>query len=518
MGRYAAGWVLAGLAALGWAPSAGAEVRLPKLLSDHGVLQREAPVHIWGWADPGEQVAVSFHAQKLATTADRLGKWSTWLLPEAAGGPYTLTVAGTNTLTVSDLLVGDVWFASGQSNMEFPLNGFPGSAPMKNGAEEIAKANHPEIRLLHISNNSSLYPLEDQPATWTACTPETAARFSAVAYLFGREINEREHVPVGLIDSTWGGTPAASWVSEEGLAADASLMPVFAAHAQQVGHQADASAAGAAEKREDAAAKAAGQEPQKHAWHPNPASWAPAQLYNGMVAPATSYSIKGVLWYQGESDSMAGRVNLYERTFADLISDWRARWQEGEFPFLYVQISSFTSTPLEKWGILRDAQRRVLKLRNTAMAVTLDVGQADNVHPADKQTVGARLALAARATVYGEAVEFSGPLFRRAAPDGANLRVYFDHAAGLKASTGKLTGFELSGSDHVFHPATARVEGDALVLTADGVQQPLWVRYAWANAPEANLVNAAGLPASTFTSEDALTLTCAPAYPGACGS
>ena len=502
----------------GMSRQAQAAVRLPSLLSDHGVLQREAPVHIWGWADPGEQVSVSFHAQKLAAATDEQGKWSVYLTPEHAGGPYTLTIAGTNTITVADLLVGDVWFASGQSNMEFPLLGFPGSAVMKNGAEEIAKASHPEIRLLRFDKKSSSYPLDDQASTWTLCTPDTASKFSAVAYLFGRELNEREHVPIGLIDSTWGGTPVAAWTSMDSLVASAALAPVMAARAQQADMQADEQARIAAEKSEDAKATAAGLPVPKHDWHPDPASWMPAGLYNGMIAPATNYSIKGAIWYQGESDSMGPRAPLYEETFSTMIADWRMHWKQGSFPFLYAQISSFTSTPIEAWGTVREAQRRTLKLVNTAMAVTLDVGEPDNVHPADKQTVAARLALAARAMVYGEKLEFSGPLYRQATKEGSSIRVWFDHAEGLaaKGSNGDDLGFELAGRNGQFRPAAARIDHETVVVTAEGVDHPLYVRYAWANAPTARLYNRAGLPASTFTSEDQLTSPCPPAFPGGC--
>jgi sialate O-acetylesterase len=232
-----------------------------------------------------------------------------------------------------------------------------------------------------------------------------------------------------------------------------------------------------------------------------------------MVAPAIDFTIKGVIWYQGETDSSAGRAPLYERTFPAMITDWRTRWSEGNFPFLFVQISSYTSTPAETWGVVRDAQRRTLKLANTGMAVSLDVGQADNVHPSDKQTVGARLALAARGVAYGEAVEFSGPLFVEATPEGNGLRVYFMHAQGLTAKGGSLEGFEVAGEDRRFHAATARVDGDTVLVSAADVGRPMYVRYAWANAPmTANLYNGAGLPAAGFTSEPHIPAPC----PGSC--
>jgi sialate O-acetylesterase len=481
--------------------SARAEVRLPHMLSDHAVLQRQMPVHIWGWAEAGEKVTVSFHGQTQTAVADDLGRWSVFLRPEQAGGPYVLTVQGSNTIRLEDILVGDVWFASGQSNMEFPLNGFPGDAVLKNGPQEIAAATQPQIRLLRFAHEASEYELRDQDASWTLCTPETAAEFSAVAYFFARDLGKQEHVPIGLIDSTWGGTPVAAWLSLDGLSRDAGLMPQFAQRVEAVETQSDEVAMRDAEKREDAKARAAGQALPKHAWHPDPGSWAPAGLFNGMVAPAIDFTIKGAIWYQGETDSSAGRAPLYERTFPAMITDWRARWGEGDFPFLFVQLSSFSS-PGETWAVVREAQRRTLKLANTGMAVSLDVGQADNVHPPDKQTVGARLALAARGVVYGEAVEFSGPLFREATPEGTGMRVYFTHGHGLVVRGGSLEGFEVAGEDRRFHPATARVDGDTVVVSAAEVSRPMYVRYAWANAPmTANLYNGAGLPAAGFTSE-----------------
>jgi sialate O-acetylesterase len=486
-----------------------AEVRLPQVFGDHMVLQRQQPIHIWGWADPGERVTVTFRGQTRAAAASDLGQWSVYLPPQEAGGPFNLTAAGSNTVTFTDVLVGDVWFASGQSNMEFPLNGFPGSAVLKNGAQEIAQSNNPNLRLLRIDKRSSPFPAQDVQGSWTDCTPDAAAQFSAVAYFFGREIAAREHVPVGLIDSTWGGTPVASWVSLDALGADPGLMPVFAARAAMMNQYTDMDAVIAQEKRQDAQAKAQGQAPPKHPWHPSPESWEPAGLYNGMIAPFTPLRIKGGIWYQGESDSSDLRSGMYERVFSTMITDWRRKWNEGNFPFFYAQISSFTSTPAEVWGIIRDAQRRDLKLRNTGMAVTLDIGQADNVHPPDKQTVGARLALAARALAYGEnGFEYSGPLFREADSEGANMRVWFTHAAGLAARGGELTGFELAAADGRYYPAQARIDGQSIVVTSPQVPAPRTVRYAWANYSNANLYNSAGLPASTFSSAETLPQPC----------
>lgn len=489
-------------------PSAGrAEVRLPHVISDHAVLQRNRPIHIWGWSTANAHLTAHFHEQTMAAVANALGEWSLWLKPETAGGPYTLTVSGDGPeVTVADLLVGDVWIASGQSNMEFPLQGFPGSAVLKNGPQEIAAATNEKLRLLLVEHKASDLPQNDVPDTWTICTPETARKFSAVAYFFGREIAAKENVPVGLIDSTWGGTPADSWVSMDTLGTNAALLPAFASRAHFADEQVNVDAQIAAEKAEDAAALAAGQPRPKHPWHPQEQSWAPAELYNGMIAPLTPLSVRGFIWYQGETNSALDRAPYYESLFSALIGDWRAHFAQGNLPFFYVQISSFNS-PGEDWGQVRDAQRRVLEVANTAMAVTLDVGTPDNVHPPDKQTVGHRLALAARHIVYGEDVAYASPLFREATtemrPDGSMaMRVWFDHADGLTTHAADAsTAFEIAGADHHFVPAQARIEGATVVVWSQEVPRPGYVRYGWMGVMPDNVFNAAGLPMSTFSSE-----------------
>ena len=489
---------VAALLAAGAAPLALCEVKLPGILGSHMVVQRDLPLHFWGWAAPDEKVTVAFHGVTRETTADRLGSWNVWLPPESAGGPYRLTVTGSNTIALDDVLVGDVWFASGQSNMEMPLKGF-GFAQVNRSAEEIAGANQPNIRLLPMKQKTSEYPLRDNDSSWTVCTPATAANFSAVAYLFGRELAARERVPIGLIDSTWGGTVVEAWFSLDAIGADASLMPAFATRARMMDEQADVPAILAAERREDAEAKQAGRTPADHVWRPNPSSWAPAALFNGMIAPATPFAIKGVIWYQGESNSKLAFAPLYERLFPALIADWRKQWHEGSFPFLYVQIANFKSNATEAYQVIREAQRRTLSVANTAMAVTIDVGNPDNVHPGDKQTV------AARALAYGEKVEYSGPLFRQATPDARGIRVWFDHVAdGLEAKGRALEGFEIAGEDHAFVGAAASIDGATVLVASPRVAAPKYVRYGWANAPEVNLYNSAGLPASPFTSEDAI--------------
>ncbi|WP_380783660.1 sialate O-acetylesterase [Sphingomonas sp. R86520] len=481
---------------------AAAQLKLPHLFSDHAVLQRDRPLHVWGWASAGAAVAVSLHGQRVTAVTDRLGRWEVWLKPETAGGPYVLTIDGGATegrSQVQDVMLGDVWFASGQSNMEFPLKGFDG-APLKNSAAEIAAATNPHVRLLRIEHKASPVPLRDIDQTWTTTTPATATDFSAIGYFFAREIAEREHVTVGVIDSTWGGTPADSWVSTDAFATDATLAPAVDARARFQQDQSDADLALAAEAREDAVVRASGGKPPSHPWHPPEEAYRPSSLYNAMVAPFIRYGIKGVIWYQGETNSNVARAPYYADLFRGLITDWRHNFAQGTFPFLYAQISSFNS-PAEEWGLVRDAQRRALGLANTAMAVTTDVGDPNNVHPSDKQTVAARLVLAARSVAYGERVPYQGPLFRQATGEPDGMRIWFDHAEGLTGRGAPVAGFEIAAADRNFTPATARIDGETVVVSGT-VPQPRYVRYNWSGAVPGSLYNAVGLPMSTFTSEE----------------
>jgi sialate O-acetylesterase len=489
---------------------ATAAVQLPNLFSDHAVVQRDRPVRIWGSARAGEMVTVRFHDQTVTAESDPFGNWEVWLKPEPAGGPYTLGVSsGSSTTAIErkDILVGDVWLASGQSNMEFPLAGFTGAnpAPLKDGEKEIAAANHPRLRLLIQKRATSTVPLGEASDGWMECTPDTARHFSAIAYFFGREISEREHVAVGLIDSSWGGTPAHSWISPQALAA-ANLTSVFEDAGTIAQDQGRADQIRAYYAREDAALQAAGKPAESHPRIPTDhgGAWVPGTLFNAMIAPYTRFTIKGVLWYQGETDSDAKRAPYYARVFPTLISDWRRQWGEGDFPFLFVQISSFNS-PATGWPLVRDAQRRTLSLRHTGMAVTLDVGTPDNVHPPDKQTVAHRLALAARAGVYGEDVEYSSPEFLQATSAPNAMRVWFTHADGLTSHGQEVGGFELAGDDHNFVPATAKIEkigeSDTVVVSSPKVPFPRFVRYDWSGVVTTFLYNRAGLPAGTFTSE-----------------
>jgi sialate O-acetylesterase len=472
-----------------------ADVTLPKILASHMVVQRDLPVHVWGWAAAGEPVTVTFRGESRSTQADNLGRWSIYLAPGKAGGPFEVVVKGTNTITLDDVLVGDVWVASGQSNMEFEMR------KASTAAVDLPKADNAHIRLMIVRKATSDYPLTDvDGVSWVASTPESAKEFSAVGWYFAREIESREHVPVGVIDSTWGGTPAEAWTSLEALGSDASLAPVFTAFAHMSGRESTAILEEKQRARQIEEAKAQGKPIPQFGWHPTLNSWGPAMLWNAMIAPLTPFPIRGVIWYQGESNSPIERAPSYERIFRTMIEDWRRQWQVGDFPFLYVQISNFKSGPHEIWPVIREAQRRSLELRNTGMAVTIDVGNPDDVHPTDKLTVGQRLALGARAITYGEEVEYSGPAYRQVTPEGSSLRVWFDHAAGLEAKGGPLTSFEVAGPDGNFVPAQAKIDGETILLTSDAVTTPVAARYGWANSPDCHLFNRAGLPASPFTS------------------
>ena len=478
---------------------AAAEVSLPAIISQGMVVQRGVPVHVWGQAAAGEAVSVTFRGAGRTTKADELGRWSVHLPAGDAGGPFDLEIQGSNRIIVGDVWAGDVWVASGQSNMEMALR------EVNNAESEIASANWPEIRLLRLLNTTSDYPRTDASikSAWQACSPDSARDFSALAYFFGREIHQKQRVPVGLIQSAWGGTPAESWTSLGSLAFDASLMPVFAQRARVADTQAANLLALEKEEREYQQAviraKTEGRPTPGRTWHPDFGAWAPAALYNAMIAPLTRLPIRGVIWYQGESNSGPERAPLYARLFQTLIADWRKAWGQGDFPFLFVQIANWS--PGDDWPAVREAQRAALSVRNTGMAVSIDIGDPVNIHPLNKQEVGHRLALAARALAYGEDIECSGPLFRQVTPDEDGLRVWFDHATGgLKAKGDALKGFEIAGADLAFAPATARIEGGTVVVSSPKIAAPVFVRYGWAANPDCNLYSGEELPASPFKS------------------
>lgn len=457
-----------------------ADVRLPKILGSHMVLQRESDVTIWGRADPGEDVAVAcdWLDKVAAVKASEEGEWQVSLRTGKAGGPHTITVSAGNRITLDDILFGEVWIGSGQSNMEMPLVRVSGAyTGIRNSEHEVAAAKHPQVRLFQAGNFSSRDPLEDvepgitmygiPPAKceWSACTPETIPTFASTAYFFARELHQQLNVPIGIIDSSWGGTPAEAWTPAAGL--------------KKLGYQAEL----------DQAEKL----PQK------PDRKVPTRLYNGMIHPLRKFRIRGVVWYQGEGN--AGRASQYRELFSTMITEWRSAFGY-EFPFYYVQIAPFNYRGVNS-AFLREAQFDTLSVRNTGMAVTMDIGNLTDIHPKNKQEVGRRLALWALAKDYGRDVVYSGPLYKASVFKNGKARLSFTHATGGLSTRDRKapSHFEVAGSDRIFHPAIAQIDGEELIVYSEKVTEPKSVRYAFSNEAMPNLTNKTGLPASSFRTD-----------------
>jgi len=638
--------------------AARAEVRLPAIISDNLVLQQQVKVRIWGSANPGERVVVTLQQKSAGTVADKQGRWETWLDPLKAGGPYELTVKGDNLLTIKNVLIGEVWLCSGQSNMEWPLVNTVG------GAETVAQAKYPEIRLFTVEKHTAVSPLTDVEGHWVVTTPEDAAHFSAVGYFFGRELHQQLKVPVGLINSSWGGTPAEAWTSHDALLSSAELKPILERYESSLN---------ALPQAKDAYARALAQWEEKNlyldagnkgealgyadpakatadwlkmdlpkqletagllidgaVWFRKvlevPSSWAgkdlvlnlppiddqdvtyfnvtkicsigretpnsnmvprnyvvpgslvrsgrnviavrvfdsageggfsrggamslgpagaaesemislrgvwdykvelalepkhpdwgtrpeavgvsnqnnPSVLYNAMIAPLVPFAIRGVIWYQGESN--AGRAYQYRTLFPIMIRDWRKAWS-SEFPFYFVQLANWHANKAEPdesdWAELREAQSMTLREPRTGMAVTIDIGDENDIHPRNKLDVGRRLAAWALAGTYGQKIIPSGPLFDRYTVEGDKIRIHFKYGDGLKTiDGGPVKGFAIAGEDRRFVWADARIEGNTVIVSSPRVQTPVAVRYGWADNPIVNLSNRAGLPASPFRTDD----------------
>jgi sialate O-acetylesterase len=478
------------------------------VFADHMVLQRDAKTPVWGTADPGEEVTVSVAGQTRKVKASPDGRWMVRLSPLKAGGPYELSVKGAkNTLTFADVLAGDVWVCSGQSNMEWTV------ARADNGAQEIASANYPNVRLCFVPKNIQTAPQETVAARWAVCTPETVGGFSAVGYFFGRKLNTDLNVPVGLINTNWGGTPAEAWADAESLRADpefVSFVRRTEEYPQEYPRLLDAyEKAHAAWQEKANAAKAAGAgapggEPRKLA-EPGKNPNLPTVLYNGMIRPLQPMAIKGAIWYQGESN--AGRAYQYRRLLPLMIAGWRRTWAQGDFPFLIVQLANYgqdaPDAPGSAWAELREAQAlTAIQVPNTGLAVTIDIGNPADIHPTNKQEVGRRLALVAEAKTYGRKVAWQGPTYRALRVEGDRIRVKFEGAgSGLAVKGDKLLGFTVAGQDRKFVPADAVIDGDSVVVRAAGVPKPVAVRYGWANSPVCTLYNKDGLPAAPFRTD-----------------
>lgn len=627
-----------------------AEVRLPAVIGDNMVLQQGCEVPIWGWADPGEKVSVKADWRWFgsSTTADEHGNWKLEISTPKKPGPHTITIKGDNTITIENVLLGEVWLCSGQSNMQMAVHS------CNNAEAEIAAADYPRIRLFHVARKTALEPQTDCTGSWRPCSPDTVRGFSAAAYYFGRKLHKQLDVPVGLIHSSWGGTPAEAWTRKEVLDADPDLAPLLdrlpAGDLEERRQNYEKQQAKWREKFEEAdPGLSAGWQKNDFddstwntmelpclwsttdlaefdgiVWYRKtidlPESWAgkkltlelgpiddmdltlfngetigrvhtagkwqqfrkytvpaglakaganliavrvydndgdggvygsadqlkvypqdkpagaislagnwkykvavkqqdlpagpptppdagtarnPTVLYNGMIAPLIPYAIRGAIWYQGESN--VGRAKQYQKLFPAMIQNWRDDWGRGEFPFYFVQIAPY------KYGrnrpgsaFLREAQLLTMKtVPNTGMVVITDISNINDIHPKNKQDVGRRLALWALAKTYDKKnFVYSGPIYKNMEVENGKIRIFFDYVdGGLVAKGGDLTCFAIAGEDNVFHPATAVIEGDTVVVGSDDVPEPVAVRFGFTDTAEPNLFNAAGLPASPFRTD-----------------
>jgi sialate O-acetylesterase len=619
-----------------------ADVRLPKLISDNMVLQREKPINVWGWANSGEKVSVQFNKQTKSTKADKAGKWMVTLNAENAGGPYTLVVKGKNTITINNILVGEVWVCSGQSNMEWPVRA------VKNADEEIKNSDFPEIRHFTVQKSVSGKPEDEvKGGDWKLTTPDNVGNFTAVGFFFAREVYQKLKIPIGLIHTSWGGTHAETWTSREAFENSDEFKNMIAKMPAIDLEE-------LAKKKNEAIKKmfaemnikiASGNEASSwknadldHSNWPTikvPQLWEsklgdvdgtiwyrksilldaeyenqtatlelsmiddndmtyvngvkvggtnaynvkrsytipvnilkkgnntiavrvidtgggggiygnekdvrltlqsgknialagdwsfqveelsssaavgpnsyPTLLFNAMLNPILNYSIRGALWYQGESN--AGRAFQYRKAFPLMIQDWRNHFKQGDFPFYFVQLASFNANNGDSnhgsgWAELREAQTMTLSLPNTGMAVTTDIGEANDIHPRNKQDVGKRLAALALNRLYNSKMVDSGPTYKTMKVEGNTIRITFNNTGGgllVKDKYGYLKGFEIAGTDQKFYYAKANLDGNDVVVSCNEVQQPVAVRFAWADNPEdANLFNREGFPAVPFRSD-----------------
>ncbi len=499
-------WV-ALLAVLLGVSTAQADVRLPAVIGNNMVLQKDIPLPIWGWAAAGEEVTVTLGESKVTAKADGSGKWKVTLPAIAkAGGPHEMTVKGKNELKITNILVGEVWAGSGQSNMQWNVQS------SMNSGEEIKNANFPKIRLFIIPLVPSGTPAENVQAQWVECSPASVPGASAVLYFFGREIHKTLDTPVGLITTAWGGTRIQPWIPPQGYTAipelegeKAQMLETLTAYGQALANNNEElkkyAAALKAAKPGEPLPTPVGLPPG----HPLNNNYQWTGLYNGMIHPIVPFGIKGFLWYQGESNN--GQGMHYFQMKKGLIEGWRSVWnQEGnrDFPFLFAQLAPFNygGDPTRLAGIW-EAQTATLSVKNTGMAVLTDITTLNDIHPPNKQEVGRRLSLWALANTYGQKdLVYSGPLYKSIKVDGNKVIVSFDHAAGLKSRDGKdLTWWSVAGADKKFVKATAKIEGETVVVTAEGVAAPEAVRFGYHQLAEPNLANGAGLPASPFRSD-----------------
>jgi sialate O-acetylesterase len=499
-------------ALISWAAPALADVRLPALFTDHMVLQQGQKNRVWGSADPGEDVIVTIAGQRQTAKANDKGKWQVTLDALPVGGPHTLAITGKNKLAVEDVLVGEVWICSGQSNMQWAVS------QANDGDLEAKTANFPQIRLISVPQVGTQEPQDDFQGKWELCTPETAKDFSAVGYFFGRQLHQTLNVPIGLIDDAWGGSACEAWIRRDLLEKDEKYSKLMADWVQRERSYDPEKAKAANDKQQadfrEAAAKAKAEgkpvpQPPRAAPNPLTPNHRPGNIYNGVLKPTIGYGIRGAIWYQGESN--AGRAYQYRDLFPLMIQSWRDEWQQGDFPFYWVQLADFLAQKKEpadsSWAELREAQTMTMKrLPNTGEAVIIDLGEGRDIHPRNKQDVAKRLARWALARDYGLSnIEYHSPQYKSMEKQGSKIVLSFDHVgAGLYTfDTTNPVGFAIAGSDKTFVWADAKLAGnDKIEVTSDKVADPVAVRYAWADNPVCNVYSRAGLPLTPFRTDD----------------
>ena len=446
---------------LAFSPLAAA-VRVPAILGSHMVLQQRASVPVWGWANAAETVVVttSWSTNVIQATASNGGRWTVNLQTPEAGGPHSIRIKAGNEIVLEDVLIGEVWLCSGQSNMEWS-----GELGVRQSREEAPGATPHLLRFFHGPKATADAPQDHVDARWVVCNPEEMQRFSAIGYFFGKQIHERLNAPVGIINSSWGGTPAEVWTPREVVEAAPDL-------------------------------RAAAAELKPFAWWPHQ----PGLAYNAMIHPLLPFRIAGVLWYQGESNVPTHAT--YRKLFTYMIDAWRAAWK-SELPVYFVQIAPFNYDGSDASAFLREAQLKSLGVPNTGMVSTMDLGNARDIHPDNKQEVGRRLAAHALATTYGKTdIAFAGPMPDGHVANGKSIRVVFTHTFGGLVAKGDLTGFQIAGADRVFFPAKVEIDGESIVLTSEKVPNPVAARYGWEASPTPTLFNGAGFPATSFRTDD----------------
>ncbi|MBU2906419.1 sialate O-acetylesterase [Arenibacter algicola] len=443
-----------------------AQIELPSFFGDHMVLQQKDNVSIWGTDKPNTKIKIiGSWGEESTATANSQGQWKLKMKTPSYGGPYKLVIKGSNEVTFNNVMIGEVWLCSGQSNMEMPVKGF-NNQPIDGSGEAILNSKNNQIRLFTVKRASSLEPLDKVEGQWAEASPATVRDFSATAYFFGKKLNTLLNVPIGLIHTSWGGSSVETWMDKETLSQFSTI---------------------------ELPSKLPEGAPQR----------TPTLLFNAMINPLVGYGIKGAIWYQGESNR--GRAEEYSRLFPTMINTWREKWQQGKFPFYFVQIAPYGYNDGNA-GFVREAQLHTMKtVENTGMAVTMDIGDCDFIHPREKKLVGDRLALWALSKDYGmEGFAYSGPVYKEIEEiKEGKVKLSFDYVENGLSSYGRpLTGFEIAGADKVFHPAEAKINGDkSLSVWAEGVTNPVAVRYAFSNCEAGSLFNTEGLPASSFRTD-----------------